>query len=61
MNSKFHELGSKSGRQKIFENKNFVSLTIDCLYLYFGMRAEIFATRNFVGASICEKREYYWP
>ena len=30
----------------MFATKNFASLTIDCLYLYFGMCAEIFATKK---------------
>ena len=37
-----------------------MSLTIHCLYLYFGMGAGIFATKNSRVKSIREYREYYW-
>ena len=46
MNIKFRELGSNLVGRK-FTNRNFASLTIDCLYLYFGKCAEIFATKKF--------------
>ena len=43
-----------------FATKKNMSLTIDCLYLYFGMCAEIFVTKKLRVESIREKREYYW-
>ena len=42
MDNKFCELVSKLVGRKKFTTKISVCLTIDCLYLYFGMCAEIF-------------------